>query len=123
MAEKVGAVIAMPRIVSRQKDRSNAEAHSSRILQKQRTHSLSQSYHYVHRSTDIPNFYCATSLLDLVPSILYSKNPSLNAVVDMYDSDLLSPELPLMELNRWKNRYMSISPDKRPSTPAKGIKG
>jgi len=70
-------------------------------------------------NTTIP---IASSLLALVPSILCSKNPSLETVGRMYEGDLPSPELLEMELTHWKNRYMSMSPDERPSTPAKPIK-
>lgn len=40
----------------------------------------------------------------------------------MFEGDLPSPELLEMELKCWKSRYMSVSPDERPSTPAKAIK-
>lgn len=69
-----------------------------------------------------PAAIIASSLLALVPSILCSKNTSLETVARMYEGDLPSPELLEMELTRWKNRYMSMSPDERPSTPAKAIK-
>ena len=65
----------------------------------------------------------ATSLLGLVPSVLCKRdNVRLEAAVNMYSTDLPSPELFDMELKWWKHHYMSIPADQRPASPAKAIK-
>ena len=59
----------------------------------------------------------------LVPSILCSSKPiDLGACVNQYSSDLPSPELFEMEIQRWKNRYMPKQYKERPSSAADAIK-
>ena len=70
-----------------------------------------------------PSAIIATSLLGLVPSILCSKEVSLETAIKKYESDLPSPELFQMELRRWKNRYLSMPSHLRPASPALAIKG
>ena len=62
------------------------------------------------------------SLLGLVPSVLCSKEVDIEAAVIKCNGDLPSPELLQMELQRWKSKYMSVPPEKRPSSPGKAIK-
>ena len=64
----------------------------------------------------------ATSLLGLVPSIQCSKETNLEAAIERYEADLPSPELFQMELKRWKNRFLTMSPNERPASPATSIK-
>ena len=64
----------------------------------------------------------ATSLLGLVPSVLFKKEVNLEAALNTYSTDLLSPELFHMELKRWKNRYTSVPADLRPASPTEAIK-
>ena len=64
----------------------------------------------------------ATSLLGLVPSVLCSKEIDTERAAVTYAGDLPSPELLQFELEQWKQKYMVISPDKRPLSPAKAIK-
>ena len=100
MAEKIGAVVKMPRIALRQQHYSNAGA--------------SSPYQYFLRNITIPfldhvitsikeqfsaSAIIATSLLGLVPSVLCKRdNVRLEAAADMYSTDLPLPELLNMEL-------------------------
>ena len=123
MAKKVGSQISMPRIVSRQTHRSNAEA--------------TCPLEYFKRNVAIPfldhiimcieqqfseSAMIATSLLGLVPSIMCSKEVNIQTAVVTYAADLPSPELLHLEMDRWKERYITMSPDERPSSPAEAIK-
>ena len=64
----------------------------------------------------------ATSLLGLVPSILCSKEVDIQSAAVTYAADLPSSELLQFEIERWKQKYMAMAPDKRPSSPAKAVK-
>ena len=50
----------------------------------------------------------ATSILQLVPSVMRSKEINLSEVVKQYSSDMPSPELVDKELLRWKSKYSSV---------------
>ena len=69
-----------------------------------------------------PSAIIATSLLGLIPSVLLKKQVNLEATLNTYSTDLPSPELFHMELERWKNRYTSVPADLRPASPAEAIK-
>lgn len=123
MAEKIGAVVSMPRIASRQQHRSNVEA-SSPCEYFQRNVAIPVLDHII-MSIDqqfSPSAIIATSLLGLVPSVLCKKEVELEAAINTYSTDMPSPELFQMELKRWKNRYTSIPTDLRPASPAEAIK-
>ena len=64
----------------------------------------------------------ATSLLDLVTSILCSKEINLEEAIERYEAELPYPELFQMELKRWKNRFLTMSANERPASPATSIK-
>ena len=64
----------------------------------------------------------ASSLLGLIPTVICSKDVSLETALEKYKSDMKSPELLELELRRWKNRYLSMSPDEWPSSTARAIK-
>ena len=123
MAEKIGTVVGMPRITSRQQHRSNAEASSPREYF-QRNIAIPLLDHIIMCLDEqfSPSAIIATSLLGLVPSILCSKEVSIESAVKKYESDLPSPELFQLELKRWKNRYLTMPSDLRPASPATAIK-
>ena len=113
----------MPRIASRQQDRSNAAADNP--------------CEYFQRNVAIPLLDHIISLLDqqfcdasvtaimllgLVPSILCTKNVNLEAAVSKYSADLPSTELFHMELKQWKNRYISKKARDKPSSAGEAIK-
>ena len=78
MAEKVGAIVSMPRIASRQGHRSNIEA-SSPCEYFQRNVTIPILDHII-MSIDqqfSPSAIIATSLLGLVPSVLFQKESTL----------------------------------------------
>ena len=124
IAEKIDCPIQMPRIVSRQRHRSNAAADNP--------------CDYFQRNVAIPLLdhiisfleqqFCDSSvtavmLLGLVPSILCTnKNINLEAAVSKYNEDLPSPELFQMELERWKNRYTGKKARERPSSAGEALK-
>ena len=123
MAEKIGATVAMPRITSRQQHRSNVEASSPSEYFKRNVaipfldHILTCINQQFSSSAVI-----ATSLLGLVPTVLCTKKVNLDAAVKKYECDLPSPELFDLELKRWKNRYMPMPPQLRPTSPAAAVK-
>lgn len=123
MAERVESTIGMPRIASRQQHRSNTEA-SSPCEYFQRNIAIPFLDHIIMclNQQFSPSTIIATSLLGLVPSVLCSKEVSLAAAVNKYEADLPSPELFQMELKRWKNRYITMPPRQRPTSPATAIK-
>ena len=85
MAEKVGAAVEMPRITSRQKHRSNAEALSPQEYLKKNV--VIPFLDHIIMCLDqqfSPAAIIPSSLLALVPSILCSKNPCLETVARMY---------------------------------------
>ena len=101
IAEKVGSSVEMLRIASKQQHHSNAHA--------------TTPCEYFLRNTAIPfldhiidfidqqfsrSSMIATGLLGLVPTILCSKDVSLETAVSTYSADLPSPELFQMELKR-----------------------
>ena len=124
ITNKVGSTVEMLRIASRQQHRSNAPAISP--------------CEYFQRNVAIPlldhiimfidqqfsgSSITAVKLLGLVPSILCSSKPiDLGVCVNQYSSDLPSPELFEMEIQRWKNRYMPKQYKERPSSAADAIK-
>ena len=123
MAEKVGAVVSMPRIALRQGHRSNIEA-SSACEYFQRNVAIPILDHIIMGIDQqfSPSANIATSLLGLVPSVLFQKEVNLEAALNTYNTDLPSPELFHMELKRWKNCYTSVPADLRPASPAEAIK-
>ena len=64
----------------------------------------------------------AVSLLGLVPAVLCQEEIDMSSVLEMYGSDLPSPELFTQELTRWKLKYMKIPCEARPKSPAAAIK-
>lgn len=123
MAEKIGADVSMPRIASRQQHRSNVEA-SSPCEYFQRNVAISVLDHII-MSIDqqfSQSAITASSLIGLVPSVLFKKEVKLEAALNKYSTDLPSPELFQMELKRWKQRYTSVPADLRPASPAEAIK-
>ena len=99
MAEKVGTVLGMPRITSRQQHRCNAEASSPREYFK-RNVAIPVLDHIIMCIDQqfSPSAVIAASLLGLVPSVLCLKDVELEAAVGKYNADLPSPELFKMEL-------------------------
>ena len=98
MAEEIGAVVGMPRITARQQHHSNAEA-SSPHEYFQRIVAIPLLDHIMCLDEQFSPFaIIATSLLG--PSILCSKEVSLESAVKKDESDLPSPELFQMEL-KW----------------------
>ena len=63
----------------------------------------------------------ASSMLDLVPSVLCCQDASLNVNVQEYKDDLPSPELLFMEARRWKARYSNMPENLKPASPAQVI--
>ena len=65
----------------------------------------------------------ASSLLHLVPSVLYtSTDVDFAEVVEMYSSDLPSPELFDQELSLWKHSFANTPASERPATCASSSK-
>ncbi|KAJ8024668.1 52 kDa repressor of the inhibitor of the protein kinase [Holothuria leucospilota] len=121
----IGTEPSKPRIAGRQQLRSNAPA--------------STPYEYYKRNLAIPfldhineNLHTqftglakkATSLLGLVPAVICSDPDSIdiNEAVELYSTDLPSPELIWLEVKRWKLRYQRMDADARPDSPAAAIK-
>ena len=113
----------MPRIAARQQNRSNIPAASVQ--------------EYFQRNVAIPfldhiiisinrqfskSTVTAISLLGLVPSIICSQDVNLEEALIKFRDDLSLPELTDAELRRWRNRYMAMLLEKRPSSPVKAIK-
>lgn len=123
MAEKIGTAVGMPRITIRQQHRSNTEASSPQEYY-QRNIVIPFLDHIIMclNQQFSPSAVIATSLLGLVPNVVCSKEVSLEEAVKKYEADLPSPELFPMELKRWKNRYLKISQNLRPTSPATAIK-
>ena len=99
----------MPRLTSRQQHRSNVEAQTPREYF-QRYLAIPSFDHIIMCILEqfSPSAKVATSLLGLVPSVLCSRNVNLNAAVNTYTDDLLSPELFEMELARRRSRYLAM---------------
>ena len=64
----------------------------------------------------------ATSILQLVPSVMRSKEINLSEVVKQYSSNMPSPELVDKELLRWKSKYSSVKNECLPLSPSAAIK-
>ena len=63
----------------------------------------------------------ATSLLSLVPFVLWTQDVIVNSVVDSYSKDIDSPELLPAEIRRWKSRYLSMPKKVKPTSPTQDI--
>ena len=99
LAEKVGTAVGMPRITSRQQHRSNIGASSAKeYFQINIAIPLLDHIIMCIDQQFSPSAGIAISLLGLVPSILCSKDVSLEPAVSMYETDLPSPELLQMEI-------------------------
>ena len=122
MAEKVGTVAAMPRITARQQHRSNAETNSvEEYFRKNVAIPLLDHIVMCINQQFSPSAITAVSLLGLLSSILCSKDVCLETALRKYRADFPSPELMQMEFRGWENRYMAMSYDLRPSSPAKAL--
>ena len=123
MAQAVHVEPSMLRITSLQKNRSNTPAETAQ--------------EYYRRNLAIPfvdhiivqlesRFSClskqSASLLGLVPSVMCRKDIDITEAANLYDSDLPSPELLRSELFRWKQKFVSLQPDQRPSSCASALK-
>ena len=64
----------------------------------------------------------ATSILQLVPSVMRSKEINLSEVVKQYSSNMPSPELVDKELLRWKSKYSSVKNECLSLSPSVAIK-
>ena len=64
----------------------------------------------------------AGSILGIVPSVMHSKEINLSRIVEVYHDDLPSPELPELELMRWKSKYSDAPYEKLLSSPSSAIK-
>lgn len=119
----MGTAAEMPRLTSRQQHHPNAEAQTPREYF-QRNVAIPLIDHIIMCIEEqfSPSAKVATSLLGLVPSVLCSRNVNLNAVVNTYTDDLLSPGLLEMELTRWRSRYLAMEPQLGPASPAEAIK-
>ena len=113
--------ITMPQITGRQQHRSNPP--SANPLDYKRTVAIpfldfivSSLEERFSRSAVI-----ATSLLSLVPSVLWTQDVILESVVDSYRQDIDSPELLPAEIHRWKSRYLSMLEKPMPTSPTQVI--
>ncbi|KAI8493921.1 hypothetical protein Bbelb_282680 [Branchiostoma belcheri] len=106
----------MPRIASRQHPRANAQATTPQQYYRRNT-VIPFLDHIITSLSDrfTASAKIATSLTGLVPSIVCSTDVRLQ-------DDLTSPELFPMELNRWKNYFLSDPPELRPASPAEAVK-
>ena len=98
--------IAMLGITGRQQHRSNPQSASP--LDYKRTVAIpfldfivSSLEEWFSRSAVI-----ATTLLSLVPSVLWTQDVILDSVVDSYSKDIHSPELLPAEIRKWKYQYI-----------------
>ena len=127
-SERMGAAVDVepckPRSCSRQRHRANAEAESI-----EQWFLRNAAIPFVdHILTELDTRFSvlsqtSTQLLELVPSVLCSKEDiDLSAVEQLYAQDLPSPELLQQELARWKYIHTMKPESERATTCAKAIK-
>ena len=112
-----------PRSAQKQQNRSNAPAETTEEYYK-RNCAIPLLDHIIANlhSRFSPLALKATSLLCLLPSIVCTKEVDLKEVLELYETDLPSPELAQLELTRWKAEYQCLRPGQHPDTLAASIK-
>lgn len=63
-----------------------------------------------------------SKVIGLTPSVICQRDVDLQELVQLYESDLPSPELVEQEVVRWKHKYRSLSEEERPDTCAKAMR-
>lgn len=63
-----------------------------------------------------------SKVIGLTPSVICQRDVDLQELVQLYESDLPSPELVEQEVVRWKHKYRSLSEEERPDTRAKAMR-
>ncbi|XP_041364202.1 52 kDa repressor of the inhibitor of the protein kinase-like [Gigantopelta aegis] len=120
MASAVSTMSSMLRTVGRQTMRSNVPAATPEEHYRQNVAIPFLSHIQSELDSQFSDLSVLSSkLLGLVPSVLCEDDvPSLEEVVDVYADDMHSPEVFPQELFRWKQRFLPLSPDQRPSMAA-----
>ena len=121
MAEKVGSSLSMPRIIAaRQQHRSNISSDSPLDYDKKNVAIPLLDHISTHLAEQFSSLtITAGSILGIVK---HSKEINLSRIVEVYDDDLLSPELLELELMVWKSKYSDVPYEKLPSSPSSAIK-
>ena len=104
MAEKVGSSVSMPRIAARQQHQSNISSDSPLDYCKKNVAIPFPHLHSLSRTVFIIKTITASSILGIVPSVMYSKEIDLSRIVEVYHDDLPSPELLELEVMSWKSK-------------------
>ena len=123
MAEQVGTVPEAPRVTKRQQHRTNPEASSVEEYYR-RAVVIPFIDHIIQSLEDrfSPCSLIASSLLGIVPSVCCTREVCVDKAIHQYISDLPSPELFPAEMRRWKQRYIKMPCNIRPSSPAEAVK-
>ena len=123
MAEQVGTVPEAPRVTKRQQHRTNPEASSVEEYYR-RVVVIPFIDHIIQSLEDrfSPCSLIASSLLGIVPSVCCTREVCVDKAIHQYISDLPSPELFPAEMRRWKQRYIKMPCNIRPSSPAEAVK-
>ena len=123
MEEGVGTVLEAPRITKCQQHRTNPEASSVEEYYR-RAVVIPFIDHIIQSLEDrfSPSSLIASRLLGIVPSVCCTREVCVNKAVDQYRSDLPSPELFPAEMRRWKQRYIKMPYNIRPSSPPEAVK-
>ena len=113
--------IAIPRITGRQQHRSNPR--SAGPLDYKRTVAIPFLDFIVSSLEErfSRSAVMATSLLSLVPSVLWTQDLILDSVGDSYRQDIDSSELLPAEIRKWKSRYLSMLEKLMSTSPARVI--
>ena len=119
VAEQVGTVPEAPRVTKRKQHRTNPEASS--VEEYYRRAVVIPFIDHIIQSLEhrfSPCSLIASSLLGIVPSVCCTREVCVDKAIDQYTPDLPSPELFPSEMRRWKQRYIKMPCNIRPSSPA-----
>ena len=121
MEENIGSSLSMPRIIAaRQQHRSNISSDSPLDYDKKNVAIPLLDHISTHLAEQFSSLtITAGSILGIVK---HSKEINLSRIVEVYDDDLLSPELLELELMVWKSKYSDVPYEKLPSSPSSAIK-
>ena len=117
-ADSLDISVSIPRTASRQVHRSNVPAETPEVYYRRNIMLPFLNYLLSEIEARFGSIHqIKIKLLCLVPSTVVNCTvTSIKSVGDLYKSDLPSPQLLPTEFNRWKIKYDSMSPSRRPDT-------
>ena len=123
LAELVDVEPTMPRLVSRQTHRANAESNSP--FQSYLRNVCYPLLDHLINGIDVRfDKYGKTIHLiyGLIPSVTAEREVDIKDIIEQYKDDLPMPDNTMEEFFRWKRRWSSLSKNDRPSTIAAALK-